>query len=110
MNDLKKRVPRYYRLLKFYPAAYRNRYGRAILQAAADMLDSAGNRWGRAAIWIRLCLDAPFSILFEQLIVTIGPEPYETPRYVKLGSVLSSLLLTPFVAAVAVNFADQVVV
>ena len=109
MNELERRFPIYSRLLKLYPPAYRRRYEQEMLQLTADMLDAAPSELTRLSIWSKLWLDVPAGIISENLAFATGPMSKDTPRYVKLASVLSSLCLLPFFVLLAANFADRMV-
>jgi hypothetical protein len=94
MGKLENRFPRYATLLKLYPAAYKKRYGREILQTLADMLDDPEN--SKTAVWTRTILDLPISVAKQQIIYTGGIMSNETPYYVKRNAIIGAGLITPF--------------
>jgi len=109
MKDLKRRFPLYSLFLGLFPKEYRIRYEDEMLQVTADMLDAAPDAPARALIWLKLFVDVPAGIIAQQLNVATGPLTQQTPRYIMLASMLSSLLLLPFFVILAINTTDQLV-
>lgn len=101
MSRIENRFPRYSRLLKLYPAAYRQQYGPETMQTLADMLDDPDN--SKAAIWIRAAADLPLSLFKQNLIYVGGVMNNETPEYMKRNSLISALLISPFFIFVILN-------
>lgn len=101
------RFPRYEKLLKLYPKAYRDKYGAEILQTLEDMLDDQPTSLGRAKVWLRTFLDLPIDV-FNQNALAIGNDFInETPDYIKQNGFFSGLLLLPFFLIVAINAIDR---
>ena len=94
--DLKRRFPRYSRLLRLYPLPYRQEYGPEILQTLADMLDGAESSSQRTAIWLRATIDLPLSATKQQLILVGGIMAHETPDYLKRSATIGAILVSPF--------------
>jgi hypothetical protein len=109
MDSLKKRFPIYSKIIGLYPAQYRQEYGQQMLQTTADMLDNTPKRGSRTLIWLRLALDLPANITKQQLQYSGGIYMKDTPSYIKVSSIVSSLLLLPFFAALAANGLDKVI-
>lgn len=110
MSSLKSRFPIYSRLLRFYPANYRQHYELEMLQTAADMLDEAPSRLSRLAVWTHLSVDLPINISKQQLHYVGGiMQDSNTPNYVKRNSLIAGALLLPFLIAVVANEFDRVV-
>jgi hypothetical protein len=62
---LRQRFPRYSKLFRFYPEAYRKRYDEQMLQTLADMLDD--REASTISTWARTAVDLPASIIKQQL-------------------------------------------
>lgn len=103
------RFPRYERLLGLYPKAYRERYGRQMLQTLADMLDDAQTRRQRLLVWMKVAADLPASVTKTQLQYSGGVMHDETPAYIKRTGLLTAGLLLPFFLALAANGLDKVI-
>lgn len=103
MSDLKTRFPLYAKLLRLYPAEYREHYENDLLQTTADMLDHAPGRLERAGIWFQLAIDLPVNITRQQVTYAGGVMMQQTPQYVKHGVVLNALLLIPFFVLIPLN-------
>jgi len=101
MNKLEQRFPRYSKLLSLYPSNYRQNYGEQMLQTLADMLDDPER--SKTAVWSRLTLDFPLSLLKQQLIYTGEVMAMDTPYYVKRSAVVGSALVAPFFIFLALN-------
>jgi hypothetical protein len=106
MADLKIRFPVYSRLLKLYPAPYRERYGEQMLQTLADMLDASSSVSGRSAVWVQVSFDLPGSIARQQLSFVGNVFTRETPAFVRRNSVISTILLAPFFVIAITNDID----
>ena len=65
----KQRFKVYAKLLSLYPASYRNRYGKQLLQAIADMVDDAPSASEKCIVWLRICLDFPITVCKEHFQV-----------------------------------------
>jgi hypothetical protein len=109
MDGLKKRFPIYSRLIKLYPVQYRREYGKQILQTTADMLDNSGRGSGKLLTWSKIALDLPLNIVKQQFQYVGGIYTKETPVYIKVNGILTSLLLLPFFAALIANGLDKVI-
>lgn len=94
MGRLEKRFPVYSRLLRLYPAPYRQAYQRQMLQTLADMLHDPAT--SNASAWLRTGLDLPLSLGRQNLAYASHALAHETPDYVKRVSIAGSLLLLPF--------------
>jgi hypothetical protein len=94
MSKLDKRFPRYSRLLRLYPAAYRQQYSGQMLQTLADMLDDRANT--KTTVWLRTALDFPFSLVKQNILYMSNIMTHETPDYVKRSSLAGTVLLSPF--------------
>lgn len=94
MGKLEVKFPVYSKLLKLYPADYRHRYGRQMLQILDDML--ADKNKTKSGVWLRTSVDLPFSILRQQLSYMVGTIKNDTPNYIKRTGFASALLLLPF--------------
>lgn len=104
-DQLRQRFPRYARLLRLYPGAYRNRYGGEMLQTLADMLDYAASPAERRRVWVRTVLDLPLAAAQQQLI-TIGETMHQSP-FIKRSALISGALLLPLFAALTANGLDK---
>lgn len=109
MKDLDKRFPAYSALLKLYPKTYREHFGQQILQTIADMLDHSPTRTARLAVWTHVAAELPINVAKQQTGYIGGIYMKETPRYLKTLSIVSGLLLVPFVAALVANSLDKVI-
>jgi len=106
MNSL---VKLYKEMLKLYPASYRQKYERQMVQTVEDMLDEAHTLAQKLRLYARLCIDTPTSISKQQVIHLGGIMAHKTPMYVKRNGVLSATLLLPFFILVVANTLNQVV-
>ncbi|MGH7141963.1 MAG: hypothetical protein ACREF5_00575 [Candidatus Saccharimonadales bacterium] len=109
MNQLQNRFPIYSKIIGLYPAKYRQEYGQQILQTTADMLDNTDSKGAKIAIWSRLAFDLPVSIAKQQLQLSDDIFMNDMPRYIKTNSLISGLLLLPFVAALSANGLDKLI-
>jgi len=105
--DLKKRFPRYSKLLRLYPETYRKRYGEQMLQTLADMLDNAPTTRQRVGIWSRTAADLPASLIDQQLRHTGEIMINETPKYVKNSALAGAAMLAPFFLLVTAASLDK---
>ncbi|MDB5163688.1 MAG: hypothetical protein JWS12_305 [Candidatus Saccharibacteria bacterium] len=96
MKYLKTRFPIYAALLRLYPKSYQKQYNQQILQTLADMLDNSSSNTERKLIWGRTIIDAPLSIIKQQVVYAGDIMTNETPHFVKTTSIFSALLLLPF--------------
>ena len=103
MGSLAKRFPLYSKLLRFYPAPYRDTYGEQMLQTLADMLDNAPSAAAKRLIWLRAALDLPLSAAKQQLKYTGGIMANETPTYIKRTNLIGAILLMPFFILLVLN-------
>lgn len=101
------RFPRYVRLLRLYPQTYRQRYEQEMLQTTADMLDDAATRQQKLAVWARIALDLPMSIMKQQLLYAGGIMQHQMPSYIKRNGIIASILLVPFFASLMANGVDR---
>lgn len=108
MNDLRKRFPIYSILLNLYPKSYRAHFGEQILQTMADMLDNSPSNLARLAIWFHAVAELPINVAKQQAGLIGGIYIKETPSYLKINSLISGLLLIPFIAALIANSLDKV--
>ncbi len=109
MSNLNKRFPIYSKVIKLYPVKYRKVYGEQILQTTADMLDSTPNGISKYLVWLKVIVDLPINIAKQQLLYSGGIYMKDTPSYIKTSSVVSGLLLLPFIAALLANGLDKVI-
>jgi hypothetical protein len=109
MKDLRSRFPVYSALLHLYPKPYRERYEEEILQTTADLLDDTTNSGDRFNIWSRIALDLPVNMYRQQLRYVGGVMTNETPNYLKRNSLVSAILLLPFILALAANGLSKVI-
>lgn len=100
MGSLAKRFPRYSRLLRLFPAAYRKRYEEEILQTLADMLDDSES--SPTKVWLRTAADFPISLVHQQINYG-GLAMDQRPTYMKRSSVVGGLLLAPFFVFVIID-------
>lgn len=107
MDNLKKRFPRYSKLLYLYPAGYRREYGEQMLQTLADMLDDRER--SQQAVWAALSFDFSFSVIKQQLSYTGATMAHETPIYVKRNALIGASLLVPFFLALIANGLDKAI-
>jgi hypothetical protein len=105
--NLDKRFPRYTRLLKLYPAAYRKQYGLQMQQTLADMLDDPDR--AKVGVWARTIIDLPVSVAQQQCIYFGGIMTHEMPAYVKRNALVSGALLLPFTTIFIVNGVDKII-
>lgn len=94
MDSLDKRFPRYSKLLYLYPSAYRKEYSEQMLQTLADMLDDPEHN--HIAVWVRIIIDFPFSVLTQQVMYTGETLAKNTPVYIKRTTLLGAWLVAPF--------------
>jgi hypothetical protein len=99
-SDLDSRFPRYRRLLKLYPKAYRQEYAAQTLQTLADMLDDPEH--SRLNVWTRTLLDLPVSVLRQQISCTAAAMT-TTPTYLKHYARSGAWMVAPFFLLVALN-------
>ena len=109
MDNLNNRFPIYSQVLKLYPDKYRQEYGQQMLQTTADMLDSTPSSITRFLVWSKVVFDLPINITKQQIQYSGGMHMKDTPSYIKTNSILSSLLLLPFIAALLANGLDKVI-
>lgn len=107
MNRLSKRFPIYSKLLRLYPAPYREVYGEQMLQTLADMLDDKSRK--QSAVWLRAVVDFPFSMAKQQLLYSGGIMKNDMPRFVKWNAVVGGVLLLPFASAVVANGLNEAI-
>src|SRR5580700_1435846 len=108
MDSLSKRFPVYSKIIKLYPNKYHKQYGQQILQTTADMLDSKPNSISKCLVWLKVVLDLPINITKQQLQYSGGIYMKDTPSYIKISSIVSGLLLVPFILALGANGLDKV--
>lgn len=96
MDKLNKQFPVYSKVLKLYPKNYQKEYGKQILQTTADMLDNAPGTASKLAVWARIAVDVPINIAKQQLEYSGGSYMSQTPAYIKRNSLISCMLLIPF--------------
>jgi hypothetical protein len=106
MSKLEKRFPHYSRLLRLYPASYRNQYGGQMLQTLADMLDAEPQR--KRVIWLRTMIDLPISLTRQQLSYAGGTMTQQMPTYVKRNALISTGLILPFTLVLLANGLDKI--
>lgn len=109
MGRLAKRFPIYGRLLGLYPRQYRDMYGDQMLQTLADMLDDAPSHTHRIKIYARAVIDLPLSIMSQQAQYIGGIMVNETPNYIKRNTLITGLMLLPFLAALAANALSKII-
>ncbi len=109
MSSRKKRFPTYSKIIRLYPKEYRKEYGEQILQTTADMLDNAPSSAAKLAIWTKVALDLPLNIGKQQFNDKGSLFMKQTPWHVKRVSILSSLLILPFFAALMANALDKTI-
>lgn len=107
MDSLKKRFPRYSKLLSLYPAGYKREYGEQMLQTLADMLDDEQRR--PAAVWVQLAVDFPFSVIKQQASYTGATMTHDMPRFAKRNAAFGAALLLPFILALLANGLDTAI-
>ena len=100
------RFPLYERFLSLYPKAYRDLYGRQMVQTLSDMLDDQPKTLGRLAVWTRVSADLPISVINQNALAFGGSFMHEMPGYIKRNAVISAVLLAPFMLAVTLNALD----
>jgi hypothetical protein len=105
--DVRKRFPKYRKLLYLYPAAYRQHYSEQMLQTLADMLDDSSSSQQKLAIWSRTMLDLPLSAVKQQLSYTGEAMTKQTPTYVKNSALLGAAMLLPFFLILAATSIDN---
>jgi hypothetical protein len=109
MTKLKSRFPVYSKILQLYPASYRQRYEKEMLQTTADMLDDAPSTLAKIGIWSRLALDLPLNVLKQQAVYAGGIMQDEMPHFVKRNGLISGVMLLPFFAALSANSLDKLI-
>lgn len=109
MDSLSKRFPIYSKVIKLYPDKYHKEYGEQILQTTADMLDSSPKGIARYLVWLKVSVDLPINITKQQLQYSGGIYMKDTPSYIKTTSIVSGLLLLPFIAALLANGLDKAI-
>jgi hypothetical protein len=109
MNDLRKRFPLYSKLLKLYPAAYREKYGQELLQTTADMLDDTPSKFARLGVWTRIVMDFPINLGKQQFQYAGGIMTSQTPQYIKRNGLIGSAFLLPFMVILLLNGLDKVI-
>jgi hypothetical protein len=101
VDSLKRRFPRYSKLLALYPAGYRKEYGEQMLQTLADMLDDPNH--GKTAVWARTASDFPLSVIRQQLSYSGEAMTHTMPLYIKRNALLGAWLVAPFFLFVLLN-------
>lgn len=88
----------YARLLRLYPASYRKRYGKQLLQTIADMVDDAPSVPEKLNVWLRISLDFSLTVCREHFQV-IGDRMNAKKQYnVGRNTVVSvGLFLLPII-------------
>ncbi len=109
MKQPPSRFPIYSRLLRLYPQPYRQAYEKDILQTTEDMLYDCPSRLTRLGLWLRIALNLPASLTVQHLQYAAYELRHETPRYIKMNSLFSGVLLLPFFIAALANGLDGVV-
>jgi len=109
MKNIRSRFPVYTTLLHLYPKPYRERYEDEILQTTADLLDDTTNTVDKFATWSRIAIDLPANMCRQQLRYVGGIMINETPNYLKRNSLVSGLLLLPFILAIVANGLSKVI-
>lgn len=103
MTNRQRRFPIYSRLLRLYPPDYHSKYADQMVQTLEDMLDGAGTRGAKAAVYVRASIDLPFSIAKQQLLYTGGVMSHTMPNYIKLSSLFGVLMVVPFFVFVVID-------
>lgn len=80
------------KLVNLYPAAYRRRYGKPMVQTFEDMLAAEPGKTGRLAVWVRTLRDLPKSIIKEHITDGRGFAMSRNTKLVVAG-VVSILIL-----------------
>jgi hypothetical protein len=94
---------------KLYPAPFRAAYSKEQLQTLTDMLDHAGSSPERLLVWLRVWTDLAPSIVVEQINYQGTLFMNETPKFLKTASIISALMLVPFLLAISANAIDRLV-
>jgi hypothetical protein len=93
----------YQQILRAYPASYRDKYERQMLETAEDMLADARTPYQKITVFVRLAIDTPVSVTKQQFASVGGIMTNQTPTYVKQSSLVSGALLLPFFVLIVVN-------
>jgi hypothetical protein len=72
------------------------------------MLDDQPSSFGRINVWLRAAIDLPISIINENTLAIGDNFMKDTPNYIKRNGIVSSILLLPFILAVASNSIDRI--
>jgi hypothetical protein len=96
------------KLVKLYPPDFKAEFTNDLLQTTADLLDHAPTPRAKARVWLRIAADLPLSLVSQQLTYAGETLMKDTPTYLKVTSLISGLMLLPFLAALISNGLDRV--
>ena len=99
----------YTHLLRLYPRAYRERYGKEILQTIEDMLEETSASKDRVIISVRLITDLFITASKQQIMHIGGTMQSTTPHYIKRNGLIASAMLFPFFLAIVANNLDRLI-
>lgn len=88
---------------KLYPKKFQSDYSKVQIQTLSDLLDHTNSSGDRFKVWARVWADLAASILVEQINYQGTTLMNETPKFLKTASLISGLMLVPFIVAL---FAD----
>jgi amino acid permease len=92
----------YKQALKVLPVAYRDRYGEPMVRTLEDMIAAQTTTAAKWNVWLRTMLDLPITTAY-QYVQTGGKTMNQAPNYAKQGTMLSTVLLLPFIIVVTLN-------
>ena len=92
----------YKQALKILPVVYRNRYGEPMVRTLEDMMADQITAQAKWNVWLRTMFDLPITTAY-QYAQTGGKTMHQAPNYAKQGTIVSTLLLVPFIVIVTLN-------
>lgn len=99
----------YCQLLKLYPESYREKYAQQMTQTLGDMLEDQTSRRAKELVWFRAFADLPAKIISQNALALGGNLMSQTPNYIIRNSLIASLLIMPFFAALIANGLDKAI-
>jgi hypothetical protein len=99
---MKQLIAIYKQALKLLPTGYRDRYGEPMVRTLEDMMSDQTTVMGQWNVWLRTMLDLPITTAYQYVQIG-GNTMNQAPNYARQGTMLSAVLLVPFIVVVILN-------
>jgi len=92
----------YEQAIRLLPVAYREQYAEPMVRTLEDMMTDQPTCMAQWNVWLRTMLDLPIITAYQYAQIG-GTTMSHTPKYAKQGTLLSALLLLPFIIVITLN-------